>query len=65
MLAREPLDGIVASQPFSRHGIVIPELCAKGVPVPTERPLAESTEVGEKMLQALRAGGSWHMVGYH
>jgi predicted dehydrogenase len=65
MLAHEELDGLVASQPFTRHGLILPELYAAGVPLFTEKPLAGSVEVGERLLQALQAGGSWHMVGYH
>ena len=65
MLAHEELDGIVAPQPFTRHGVVLPELYKKGLPVLTEKPLSSSIEVGEKLLAALNAGGSWHMVGYH
>jgi predicted dehydrogenase len=59
------LDGIVASQPFTRHGTLLPELFKAGVPVFTEKPLAGSIQMGEKILKALAAGGSWHMVGYH
>jgi len=65
MLAAEKLDGIVASQPFTRHGTLIPELYKAGVPVLTEKPLAGTIENGEKMLAALKASGTWHMVGYH
>ncbi len=65
MLANEKLDGIVASQPFTRHGVLIPELAKAGIPIFTEKPLAGSIEAGEKILKALKAGGSWHMVGYH
>jgi len=65
MLAAEQLDGIVAAQPFTRHGAVLPELYAAGVPVMSEKPLAGSVEVGERLLEALAQGGSWHMVGYH
>jgi predicted dehydrogenase len=65
MLAAEKLDGIVASQQFGQHGRIISPLYKAGVPVFTEKPLAASIEVGEKMLAALQAGGSWHMVGYH
>jgi predicted dehydrogenase len=65
MLAAETLDGLVASQPFDRHGIVVAPLYKAGIPVFTEKPLAASVEVGEQMLAALKAGGSWHMVGYH
>jgi predicted dehydrogenase len=65
MLAHEELDGIVAAQPFTRHGQVIPPLYRAGIPVCTEKPLAASVAVGERLLAALREGGSWHMVGYH
>ena len=65
MLAHEELDGIVAAQQFTRHGVILPELYKKGVPVFTEKPLSSSIEVGEKLLAALKTGGSWHMVGYH
>lgn len=65
MLAAEKLDGIVASQPFGRHGVLVPELLKAGVPIFTEKPLAASLEVGERILQAVRASSTWHMVGYH
>jgi len=65
MLANEQLDGIVASQPFTRHGQLLPELYKAGVPVFTEKPLAGSVEVGEAILKALKESGTWHMVGYH
>jgi predicted dehydrogenase len=65
LLAHEELDGIVASQPFTRHGTLVPELLKAGVPLFTEKPLAGSIEQGERILQALAASGTWHMVGYH
>jgi len=65
MLAGEKLDGIVASQPFSRHGRLVPELLAAKVPVMTEKPLAASVEAGERIVAAVAASGTWHMVGYH
>ena len=65
MLAEERLDGIVASQPFNRHGILAPELYKAGIPIFTEKPLAASVQVGEQILQALANSASWHMVGYH
>ena len=65
MIAQEKLDGIVASQPFSRHGVVVPELLRAGVPVFTEKPIAASIEVGEKIVAAVKKSGTWHMVGYH
>ena len=65
MLEEESLDGLVASQLFDRHGQIITPLYASGLPIFTEKPLAASVEVGEKMLDALEKTGSWHMVGYH
>lgn len=65
MLASERLDGIVASQPFTRHGVLVPELAKAGVPLFTEKPLAGSIQMGEKIVGALRQCGTWQMVGYH
>jgi len=65
LLAHEKLDGIVASQQFVHHGSIIPPLYGAGVPIFTEKPIAASIEVGEKILSALAASGTWHMVGYH
>ena len=65
MLAEEELDGIVAAQPFDRHGILVPDLLEAGVPIFTEKPLAASVEVGERIVEAVEASGTWHMVGYH
>jgi len=65
MLAAETLDGIVASQPFTRHGVLIPELLKAGIPVFTEKPLAGSVQAGETVLKALKGSGTWYMVGYH
>ncbi|MGQ9611061.1 MAG: Gfo/Idh/MocA family protein [bacterium] len=65
MLAKEKLDGIVAAQQFTRHGVVVPELLKAGIPVFTEKPLAASVQVGEKIVEAMKNSGTWHMVGYH
>ena len=65
MLAHQKLDAIVSAQQFSRHGQVVLPLYQAGLPILTEKPLAASIEVGERLVQALKAGGSWHMVGYH
>ena len=65
MLESEELDGVVASQPFDRHGILVPDILQAGVPIFTEKPLAASVEVGERIVQAVGASGTWHMVGYH
>ena len=65
MLENVELDAIVASQPFNRHGVLLPELYKAGIPVFTEKPLAHSVEVGERIIAALQSSGTWHMVGYH
>lgn len=65
MFAAEKLDGIVASQPFTRHGVLVPQLLTARVPIFTEKPLAGSVETGERLLAALAQSGTWHMVGYH
>ena len=65
MLEREKFDGLVVCQMFDRHGQIVIPLYRHGIPIFTEKPLAASVEVGERMLRALKAGGSWHMVGYH
>ena len=65
MLASEDLDAIVASQPFTRHGVLLPELLKAKKPIFIEKPLASSIEAGEAVLKALAASGTWIMVGYH
>lgn len=65
MLAAESLDGIVASQPFTRHGVLVPELLDAGNPLFIEKPLSGSIACGERILQSLDASGTWVMVGYH
>lgn len=65
MLAAEKLDGIVASQPFHRHAVLVPELLKARVPLFTEKPLAMYVEGGEKIVKAVKKSGTWHMVGYH
>ncbi len=65
MLASAQMDAIVASQPFTRHGTLVPELLAYGKPVLTEKPIAGSVEQGEKIVRAMKAAGTWMMVGYH
>jgi predicted dehydrogenase len=65
MLAAERPDGIVASQPFTRHGVLVPQLLKAGVPVFTEKPLAGTVAVGESIVRAAAASGTFLMIGYH
>ena len=65
LLAKEKLDGIVASQQFGLHGQLVPDLLAAGVPVLTEKPIGRSLEVAEKLVQADKAGTGRLFIGYH
>jgi predicted dehydrogenase len=65
MLASEKLDGVVASQPFHRHAILLPEIYGKVRHVFTEKPLAVAVETGERLVQMACDSGTVHMVGYH
>jgi predicted dehydrogenase len=65
MLKHEKLDAIVASQPFTRHGTLVPELLRAGIPLFTEKPIAGTLEMGEKIVAAVAKSGTFHMVGYH
>ncbi len=65
MLAKEKLDGIVAAQQFTRHGTLMPDLLKAGIPILTEKPIAGSVEMGEKIVKALKAAKTWMMIGYH
>ncbi len=66
MIAGEKqLDGLVASQPFTRHGVLLPGLYKSGIPVFTEKPLSGNLQIGEQLVQTLASTGNWHMVGYH
>ncbi|MBN1676069.1 MAG: Gfo/Idh/MocA family oxidoreductase [Kiritimatiellae bacterium] len=65
MLAEEHLDGIVASQPFTRHGVMLERLARYGRPIFIEKPLARSVQVGEAILAALDGAAGRVMVGYH
>ncbi len=65
MLKKEKLDAVVASQPFTRHGILIPELLEAKIPIFIEKPLSSTIESGEKILKCLKKSGTWIMVGYH
>jgi len=65
MLEAEDLDGIVAAQPFWVHGVLLPDLFTKGIPVFTEKPLSCSVEAGERLLGELHQSDARHYLGYH
>ncbi|MBM7567227.1 Gfo/Idh/MocA family oxidoreductase [Paenibacillus sacheonensis] len=65
LLANEQLDAVIASQPFQRHAILIPDILRAGVPVFTEKPLTLSVEAGERLVKLGQETGALHVVGYH
>jgi predicted dehydrogenase len=65
MLAKERLDGVVASQPFDLHATLLPEIYPHVKCVFTEKPLAVGVEAGQKLAAAAAETKCTHMVGYH
>ncbi len=65
LLASEEVDALVASQPFTRHGILLPELAKAKVPLFSEKPLAASVDVGGRIVKSLEENGTWLMLGYN
>jgi len=65
MLSAETLDAIVAPQQFTRHGLIVPDILRYGLPLFTEKPLASSVQVGERIVAALAESDSFLMLGYH
>jgi predicted dehydrogenase len=65
MLAKEELDGIVAIQPFGLHVEIVPNLLKKGVPIITEKPIAETLENGRKILAAEQKANGKLFLAYH
>jgi predicted dehydrogenase len=66
LLAAGGIDALVAIQPFTLHGQLIPELLAAGLPVLTEKPIARSVEAADRIIAAERATpGARLCVAYH
>ena len=65
MLAEEKLDGLVASQPFTRHTVLLPDLLPAGLPIFIEKPLASTLQGGAALTATIAASDTWVMVGYH
>ena len=57
MLDKEDYDAVVCVQQFTRHGVVLPEVLSAGKPVFIEKPLADSVEVGARILEAEKKSG--------
>lgn len=65
LLASGLVDAVVASQPYTRHSILIPDILRAGIPVLTEKPVTLSVAAGEELVKLGQDLGSLHMVGYH
>lgn len=65
MFDNEELDGVVASQPFTRHAVLLPEIYERVKYVFTEKPLAVGPDAGAALAAAAAKAGCTHMVGYH
>jgi predicted dehydrogenase len=65
LLEAEKLDGIVASQHFTHHAALLPELYPGVAHLFTEKPLALSPSTGDRLAGLAREAGCTHMLGYH
>jgi predicted dehydrogenase len=65
LIAAERLDGIVASQHYTHHALLVPELYPAAPHLFTEKPLALAPATGDRLVELARAAGCTHMVGYH
>ena len=65
MLKKEKLDAVVSSQPFTFHGTLMPKILKYKVPLLTEKPIAGSVAMGEKVLAAAKAAKTPMMIAYH
>lgn len=65
MLEREKLDALVAIQPFTAHGQLLPDLLTYRLPTLIEKPLARSVAVGEAVLEAAQRHGTPLYLAYH
>jgi predicted dehydrogenase len=65
LLESEQLDGIVATQHFTHHAGLLPDLYAGVAHLFTEKPLALSPSTGDRLASLAREAGCIHMLGYH
>jgi predicted dehydrogenase len=64
LLESERLDGIVATQRYTHHAALLPELYPQLRHLFTEKPLALSAETGDRLAALAREAGCVHMLGY-
>ncbi len=65
LLESETLDGIVASQRYTYHATLLPELYPHAPHLFTEKPLALGPATGDRLARLANAAGCVHMLGYH
>ncbi len=65
MFDRHEIDGVVAAQSFTRHGVIVPDLLSRCKHVFTEKPIAASMTAAEKILTAAKDNDTKHYLGYH
>jgi predicted dehydrogenase len=65
LLESEKLDGIVASQHFTHHAALLPDLYPGVAHLFTEKPLALSPSTGDGLASLAQEAGCTHMLGYH
>ena len=65
LLESEKLDGIVATQHFTHHAALLPDLYAGVAHLFTEKPLALGPSTGDRLASLAREAGCIHMLGYH
>jgi len=65
MFENEQLDGVVASQPFHRHAVLLPDLYKRTKYLFTEKPLAIGVQAGRRLAKAAAKAKCTHMLGYH
>jgi predicted dehydrogenase len=65
LLESEKLDGIVATQHFTHHAALLPELYRGIGNLFTEKPLAVGPSTGDRLASLAQESGCTHMLGYH
>jgi predicted dehydrogenase len=63
LLESEKLDGIVATQHFTHHAALLPDLYAGVAHLFTEKPLALGPSTGDRLASLAREAGCIHMLG--
>jgi predicted dehydrogenase len=64
LVESEQLDGIVAAQMYTHHAALLPELYPHVRHLFTEKPLALSAEMGDRLAALAGEDGCVHMLGY-